>query len=147
MNEIKEKIRQTKIGGKNPHAAGIKCKNLETDEELFFDSMAEGARYFGENNHQFISRRCRREIKSLYLSKWQFAYKDSEYGIFSARPNASRTKRVEVENLETHEKQIFNTMNDADRYCGFRINYTSTTFKKTSNKVIWRDKYKLTLLD
>lgn len=147
MNVIKEKIRQTKMGGKNPHATSIKCHNRETDKELFFNSMAEGARYFGETGHQFISRRCRGEIKNLYLGKWEFAYANADYGEFSAIPNASRSKRVEVENTETHEKQIFNTMIDADRYCGFGLNYTSGKFKKANSKIIHRDKYKLTLLD
>lgn len=147
MNAIKEKIRQTKLGGKNPHAAKVKCKNVETDKELFFDSMAECATYFGKDNHQFISRRCRGDIKSLYEGKWKFAYQDQDYDNFTSRPNAKRTKRVEVLNLETQEKVIFNTMKDADRYCGFGLDYTSKKFKSTGLKEIYRNQYKLTLLD
>lgn len=104
MNVIKEKIRETKLGGKNPHAAGVKCKNVETEQELFFDSMAECAKFFGKDNHQFISRRCRGTIKNLYEGKWMFAYKDAEYGNFSAIPNASRAKRIEVVDTVTQEK-------------------------------------------
>ena len=104
MNAIKEKIRETKLGGKNPHAAGVKCKNIETEQELFFDSMAECAQFFGKDNHQFISRRCRGSIKNLYEGKWMFAYKDAEYGNFSAIPNASRAKRIEVVDTVTQEK-------------------------------------------
>lgn len=147
MTEIKEKIRQTKLGGNNPRAAGVKCKNVETEKELFFDSMAECAAYFGKDNHQFISRRCRGEIKSLYEGKWQFAYQDSDYGVFTARANAGRTKRVEVLNTETQEKHICDTMKDADRYCGFGLDYTSKKFKSTGAKTLHRDKYMLTLLD
>ncbi|MCM1324375.1 MAG: hypothetical protein NC218_09450 [Acetobacter sp.] len=31
LAQISEKIRQTKLGGKNPHAKKIKCKNIETE--------------------------------------------------------------------------------------------------------------------
>ena len=74
LNIIKDKIRQTKLGGKNPHSTKIKCQNIETEQELFFNSMAECVNYFHEKSHQFISRRCRGEIKNLYLGKWKFAY-------------------------------------------------------------------------
>lgn len=147
MEIIKAKIRQTKLGGKNPHATSVKCRNVETEKELFFDSMAECAAYFHKDNHQFISRRCRGEIKNLYEGKWEFAYQNQEYGLFSARPNAKRTKRVEVLNLETQEKKIFNTMKDVDRYCGFGLDYTSKKFKATGKKELYRNQYKLTLLD
>lgn len=147
MELIKEKIRQTKIGGKNPHAAKVKCRNKETQKELFFDSMAECAAFFHKDNHQFISRRCRGEIQSLYEGKWEFSYQDQDYGTFTARPNAKRTKRVEVVNLETQEKQIFNTMKDADRYCGFGLDYISKKFKSTGTKELYRNQYKIILLD
>lgn len=147
MDAIKEKIRQTKVGGKNPRAAGVKCKNIETGEELFFDSMAECTAYFNKDNHQFVSRRCRGTIKSLYEGKWMFAYQDQEYSDFSIRPNAARTKVVEVLNLETKEKQIFNTGNDVDRFCGFSIGYTTKKFKSIAVNTFIRDKYQLTLLD
>ena len=139
MNSIKEKIRQTKLGGKNPHATSVKCRNVETQKELFFDSMAECAAFFQKDNHQFISRRCKGEIKSLYEGKWEFAYQNQNYGIFTARPNAKRTRMVEVLNLETQEKQIFNTMKDADRYCGFGLDYTSKKFKSTGAKELYRN--------
>lgn len=147
MEFIKDKIRQTKIGGKNPHAAKVKCRNVETKEELFFDSMAECTAYFNKDNHQFISRRCRGEIESLYNGKWEFAYQDQDYGIFTTRPNARRTRRIEVLNLETQEKRIFNTMKDADRHCGFSLDYTSKKFRNVKAREFYRAQYKLTLLD
>ena len=48
---IKEKIRQTKLGGKNPNATKIKCYNVETEKEYFFDSMAEAKAFFHQSNH------------------------------------------------------------------------------------------------
>lgn len=41
MEIIKEKIRQSKLGGKNPHAQGVKCKNILTNQEYYFTSLAE----------------------------------------------------------------------------------------------------------
>lgn len=38
---IKHKIRQTKLGGKNPAAKKVKCKNEETKEEFHFNSLSE----------------------------------------------------------------------------------------------------------
>lgn len=143
---IKNKIRQTKIGGKNPNASKIKCKNLETDQEYFFNSMSEAAQFFNQSRHQFISRRCRGEIKNLYQGKWAFAYQDQDYNNFTNIPNAARAKQVEVINLQTNEKNIFNTCNDADRYCGFSIGYTSKKFKKLQQSSFERNQYKLTLL-
>lgn len=144
MEIIKEKIRQTKLGGKNPHSRKIKCKNIETDKEYFFDSMAEAKEFFHQSNHQFISRRCRGEVKNLYEGKWMFAYQEEDYREFSAFPNASRAKRVEVLNLITNEKTICNSCNEADRLCGFRIDYTSTTFLKNKNKPFIKDNFQLT---
>ena len=144
MENIKEKIRQTKLGGKNPHAAKVKCKNIETDKEYFFDSMAEAATFFNQTGHQFISRRCRGEIKNLYEGKWMFAYQNQEYGNFTSIPNAKRAKQVEVFNLKTKEKTICNSGNEADRLCDFGIGYTSKKLKNTSS--FTRDDYQITLL-
>lgn len=65
MKEIKEKIRQTKLGGKNPNAKKVKCRNEKTGEILHFNSMAEVRDYFNQRNHQFVSRRCLGQIQSL----------------------------------------------------------------------------------
>lgn len=75
------------------------------------------------------------------------AYADAEYGVFNARPNASRTKTLEIINLTTGEKQIVNTMKDADRYCGFGLDYTSKRLKKTNEKTFIRDNYQITILN
>lgn len=145
MEIIKEKIRKTKVGGKNPHATKVKCKNVETEEELFFNSMAEATSFFRQSNHQFISRRCRGEVQNLFLGKWMFAYQDKEYGDYTAIPNAGRAKRVKVKDLSTGEEKIFNTGNDADRYCGFGIGYTTRKLEPSQPTII-RNNYQLTLL-
>lgn len=145
MQAIKEKIRDSKLGGKNPHASKIKCKNVETGKEYFFDSMADAERFFKASNHQFISRRCRGEVTNLYEGKWMFAYQDQEYGQYSAVPNAKRAKRVEVMNTDTGEHIICNTGNEADRYCGFGVGYTSKKLKGEC-KQFTRNQYQVSLL-
>ena len=79
MQQISEKIRQSKLGGKNPHSTKVKCKNVLTNEEYHFDCQADCQKFFNATNHQFISRRCRHEIKCLYNNEWLIAYEDDEY--------------------------------------------------------------------
>ena len=145
MEIIRRKLSDSKMGGKNPHSTKVKCKNIETDKELFFDSMAEAAKYFQLTSHQPISRRCRGEITNLFNGKWMFAYQNNEYSSYTALPNAKRTKQVRVTNLNTNDSAIFNTGNDADRYCHFGIGYTSKKLKKYQEFI--RDNYKIVLLN
>ena len=79
MQKISEKIRQSKLGGKNPHSTKVKCKNINTNEEYHFDCQADMSKFFNEKNHQFISRRCRHQIKCLYKNEWLIAYENDEY--------------------------------------------------------------------
>lgn len=79
MKKISEKIRQSKLGGKNPHSTKVKCKNINTNEEYHFDCQADAQKFFNETNHQFISRRCRHEIKCLYRNEWLIAYENDDY--------------------------------------------------------------------
>lgn len=84
LDEIKEKIRQTKLGGKNPRARAIKCLNIETAEVMHFAATEDARRYFNDHvcentHHQFITRRCRCESKSPYLGKYKFAYEENDF--------------------------------------------------------------------
>ena len=77
--EIYEKIRKSKIGKLNPNSKSIKCYNIETDEELFFETVKECQEYFGEKHHRFISNRVLNKTISLYKNVWRIAYVDGEY--------------------------------------------------------------------
>lgn len=79
MKKIGDKIRQSKLGGKNPHSTKVKCKNINTNEEYHFDCQADAQKFFNETNHQFISRRCRHQIKCLYRNEWLIAYENENY--------------------------------------------------------------------
>ena len=66
LTKISEKIRVSKLGGKNPNARKVKCKSIKTQEEYHFNSLAEMQTFFGENQHNFITRRCNHQTKCLY---------------------------------------------------------------------------------
>jgi group I intron endonuclease len=79
MVEIKEKLRQTKLSGKNPHAHAVKCLNIETSEILYFETVEDARRYFNHSNHAFVTSRCKNLIKCPFLGKYKFAYKENEF--------------------------------------------------------------------
>lgn len=79
LKEISKKIRKTKIGSKNPNSTPVKCLNIETNEELFFDTVKKCREYFKEENHRFITTRVNHSVKGLYKGKWAIAYLDDEY--------------------------------------------------------------------
>lgn len=74
MEVIKEKIRQTKIGSKNPMARKIKRINIETNEVEIFDTVISCAKACGiKNGKTSIATRLNGQIKSPY-KKWIFEY-------------------------------------------------------------------------
>ena len=77
MEVIKEKIRQTKIGAKNPMARKIKRLNIKTNEMDIFDTVISCAQACGiKNGKTSISTRLNGQTKSPYKNKWIFEYYD-----------------------------------------------------------------------
>ena len=75
MEVIKEKIRQTKLGGKNPMARKIKRINIQTNEVDIFDTVISCAQACGiKNGKTSISTRLNGKIKSPYKNTWIFEY-------------------------------------------------------------------------
>ena len=67
MEVIKEKIRQTKIGFKNPMAKKIKRTNIQTNEVDIFDTIISCAKACGiQNGKTSITTRLNGQIKSPY---------------------------------------------------------------------------------
>lgn len=116
MRKISSKIRESKIGGKNPASKKIKCKNITTNEELFFDSLAECQRFFGETNHNFITRRCLGKTKCLYKKEWAFAYAEDSYRNFSKEKGSTRAQPIRVYNLDTKEQHDFPSYTAAEKF-------------------------------
>lgn len=146
MEVIKEKIRQTKIGSKNPNARTVKCKNIKTEEEFHFNSISEMQDFFQEDNHQFIVRRCRHEIQSLYKELWAIAYEEDEYFDFSVQKKTNKHKQVEVVNLNNFTKSIFSTMSEASRFCGFSDRKIKDEKMKHGNVLVLNN-FKITILN
>jgi group I intron endonuclease len=75
MEVIKDKIRQTKIGAKNPMAQKVKRINIQTNEVDIFDTVISCAKACGINNGKTsISTRLNGQIKSPYKNTWIFEY-------------------------------------------------------------------------
>ena len=74
MEIIKEKIRQSKLGGKNPQSKKVKMIDLINNIEMIFNSQQECANYLGLSSHMPISRRCRKYTKSPLNNQYQFEY-------------------------------------------------------------------------
>ena len=77
MEAIKEKIRQTKIGSKNPMARKIKRTNIITNEIDIFDTVISCAQACGiQNGKTSITDRLNGKIKSPFKKTWIFEYYD-----------------------------------------------------------------------
>lgn len=102
---IGQKIAHSKQGGKNPKARKVKCKNIKTQEELFFDSLIECKNYFNEQTHRFITTRVQHKTRSLYKGEWAIAYVEEEY-LFEEVVN-KKGKMINTINLKTLETKSF----------------------------------------
>ena len=77
MKVIKEKIRQTKLGAKNPMARKIKRTNIITGEVDIFDTIINCAKACGINNGKTsITTRLNGQTKSPFKKTWIFEYYD-----------------------------------------------------------------------
>ena len=77
MDIIKEKIRQTKLGKKNPMARKIKRTNIISNEIDIFDTVISCAQACGiKNGKTSITTRLSGEVKSPFKKLWIFEYYD-----------------------------------------------------------------------
>ena len=75
MNIIKEKIRKTKLGGKNPMARKIKRINIQTGEFDIFETIISCAKACGiQHGKTSITTRLNKKITSTYKVTWIFEY-------------------------------------------------------------------------
>ena len=75
MEIIKGKIRETKIGSKNPMARKIKRIDIETGEEIIFDTIIACAKSVGiANGKTSITTRLNGQVQSPYKNKYIFEY-------------------------------------------------------------------------
>ena len=77
MEEIKQKIRATKIGRKNPMARRIKRTNTVTSEVDYFETIISCARACGINSGKTsITERLSGKITKPLHNIWMFEYCD-----------------------------------------------------------------------
>ena len=77
MEVIKNKIRQTKLGDKNPMARKIKRTNIITNEVDIFDTIISCAKACGiQNGKTSITERLNGKTKSPFKKTWIFEYYD-----------------------------------------------------------------------
>ena len=75
MSIIKNKIRQTKLGAKNPMARKVKRINIKTNEVDIFDTVIACAQACGiKNGKTSITTRLNGTIKSPFKNTWIFEY-------------------------------------------------------------------------
>jgi hypothetical protein len=75
MNIIKNKIRETKLGAKNPMARKVKRINIKTNEVDIFDTVIACAQACGiKNGKTSITTRLSGQIKSPFKNTWMFEY-------------------------------------------------------------------------
>lgn len=147
MKVICNKIRETKIGRKNPQATEVKCKNEKTGEIFYFGSLSEMQLFFKESNHSALGGRCSGKIKSLYKNIWQIAYGDEpfrekvEYG-----RSTYNSRKIKITNLITLENKIFKSFSAAEREYNLPKGKISKTIKKSGLNFIINN-LEITILD
>ena len=147
MEDIKAKIRKTKIGGNNPASRKVKCKNIKTNQELHFNSLSEMQQYFNEKNHNFITRRCNHITKCLYKQEWSIAYEDDKYDITSTTyKNNARAKQIKIINIQTKEENTFPSYSAAEKYFNLSRGCLSYASKKQINNQFSYQHYNIIIL-
>lgn len=145
LQAIGNKIRETKIGKQNPHSKSIKCFNVNTEQELFFDTVKECKEHFNEKNHRFITTRVQGQVKGLYKNEWKIAYANCEYGQFYSR-HMRKSVSVKVINLITNEETVFKSMRSAYRQFNISRNSVDKHLHNNEKEFIIQQ-YKFTILN
>lgn len=143
LQSIKSKIRDSKLGIKNPHARSCKCRNVISGEEIHFGTAKECMEYFGESNHNFITRRCLHKVDYLFRGEWQISYENEDYARYYTTYKRSRKgHNVRIINIETAEIRDFPCYAEAERFLGVPRKYlSSAAYKHGTNPWIKDNKY------
>lgn len=148
MEEIKKKIRESRLEEKNPNSRKVKCKNVITDEEHHFNSFIECEKFFNEDNHSFISRRCRGITKYVYKGEWIFAYEESEYiKDYYFKKHQNRKRHIFVIDLKTNEEKEFDSYTEAKKYFDVDYRLTPRISKDVGETFIIHNRFKITVLN
>ena len=148
MNIIKEKLHQSKLGGKNPQARKIKIKNINTNEELHFNSVAEVKDYFHWSNHNFVTRRCNHTIRCLWQKEWLIAYEEDEYDLTaSINKNNRKATKIHLMDLTSNKEYDFQSYAEAERYFNLKPKSLSNKAYLKGESFIFNKQFKITVLN
>lgn len=142
---ISQKISKTKLKGNNPNSKNIKCRNIDTKEELFFDSVIDCKDYFGEKTHRFITTRVLHNTKSLYKGVWEIAYANEDYCQFERKVNKTGTI-LSVVDIKTNTEVIFKSIRLASRELNIGRNQINKHIKNDEMSFVINN-YKFTILN
>ena len=110
LNDIKQKIQNAQLGEKNNNAKAVKCLNIETNEEIVFQTVNECRIYFNEKHHRFITSRVAGNTISLYKNIWKIAYVNDEYKEF-IKKTKKRIMSITITDITTQNSETYNSMN------------------------------------
>lgn len=148
MNITKNKLSESKSGAKNPNSRKVKCLNINTKQELHFDTNKEMQNYFNEKNHNFITRRCNNTIKCLYKKEWLIAYEENEYiKDYTVGKNNARAKRIKVKTLDNNIEFNFNSYAAAERFFNLPLKTFSGKAYKKGKHFIIKNQFDITVLN
>lgn len=137
MKIISEKIRQTKLGGKNPNARAVKCRNIKTNEEFHFKSLSEMQEYLNAPNHTTLGKRCSGQIQSLYNDIWQIAYEENNFSDnIKIGRSTYNSKEIKVLELDANIEKIFKSAAAVEREYNLSKDKISRTKKRKGKHFI-----------
>ena len=152
MNDICKKISTKNSGVGNGNARAIKMLNVETGEELFFNSVRDAQNRFGIRHHTTLTRICKHERKCLFNDKWKVAYVEDDYDGDFVSIDKKRIsfgpRKIEVFDSLTGKTSIYGSYRQFERDNGLK--YKSVAVKTTYFKgdiFFFRERYRITLLN
>ena len=149
MDEICDKIRQSKLGKKNPNHRKVKCRNLMTHEELHFDTVTQCREYFGESHNSFCSNRCNHKLSFPFRGEWLFSFEDEPYpSDYSMVKRNRKSRKVFITDLETNLSGFFPSYAEAERYFGLQPKALSgKASRHKENRFVMRNRYDITIIE
>ena len=133
--KISRKISESKIGKNNPNSKIVKCFSYNTYQELFFYTVDDCRKYFGEKNHRFISTRVARQTKSLYKDEWAIAYYfDSYYQNEKAidiRRRSHSPYIITIVDLRLFEEKVYYSLDEAEEKSNIPMNIIKEAIKNS----------------
>ena len=148
LNNIKLKIRNSKLGSLNPNARAVKIKNMESNEEFHFGSIAEVQQFFNYSNHNFITKRCNHKVNCLWQNKWAIAYEEDDYDVtVTKEKNNRKSTKINLIDLKDNKEYNFESYSSAERYFNLKPRSLSSKAYLKGPTFIALERFKITVLN